>query len=346
MPTAALSVLDLAPVSSGSTPADALRASLGLARLTDGLGFTRYWVAEHHNMPGIASSSPAVLLAHLASVTTHMRLGSGGVMLPNHSPLTIAEQFGMLEALHPGRIDLGLGRAPGTDGLTAMALRRSRSLDGSDDFPRQLAELIGYFEGPDPAANAATTHPFSAIHAVPARGYMPALWLLGSSDFSAHLAGSLGLPFSFAHHFAAGNTGVAVQAYRAAFKPSSVMERPYLMLGVNVVCADTDDEAAWLSGSGALAILRLRQGRPDVYPSPEEAAAYPYSPIEQATVDSWTAEHVVGDPAAVRKGLEQLAERTGADELMITTNVHSPAARQQSFELVADVMGLTGRTVS
>ena len=345
MPTAALSVLDLAPVSSGSTPADALRASLELARLTDGLGFTRYWVAEHHNMPGIASSSPAVLLAHLASVTTHMRLGSGGVMLPNHSPLTIAEQFGMLEALHPGRIDLGLGRAPGTDGLTAMALRRSRSLDGADDFPRQLAELIGYFEGPEPTANAASTHPFSAIHAVPARGYMPALWLLGSSDFSAHLAGSLGLPFSFAHHFAAGNTGAAVQAYRAAFKPSSVLERPYLMLGVNVVCADTDDEAAWLAGSGALAILRLRQGRPDVYPSPEEAAAYPYSPIEQATVDSWTAEHVVGDPATVRKGLEQLAERTGADELMITTNVHSPAARQQSFELVADVMGLAGRTI-
>jgi luciferase family oxidoreductase group 1 len=340
MTSPALSVLDLVPVSSGSTPADALRASLELAHLVDGLGFTRYWVAEHHNMPGIASSSPAVLIAHLAGVTERLRLGSGGVMLPNHSPLTIAEQFGMLEALHPDRIDLGLGRAPGTDGLTARALRRGRDVEEAHDFPRQLEELLGYFDG-----TFSDQHPFGTIHAVPARGYRPALWLLGSSDFSAHLAGELGLPFSFAHHFAAGNTLAAVQTYRAAFRPSNVLERPYLMLGVNVVCADTDEEAEWLAGSGALAILRLRQGRPDVYPSPEEAAAYPFTPMEAETVRSWTAAHVVGSPSTVKEGLDRLVERTGADELMITTNVHSPAARRHSYSLVADVMELLAAPV-
>jgi luciferase family oxidoreductase group 1 len=333
MPSAALSVLDLAPVSSGSTPADALRASLELAAHVDDLGFTRYWVAEHHNMPGIASSSPAVLIAHLAAVTSRLRLGSGGVMLPNHSPLTIAEQFGMLEALHPGRIDLGLGRAPGTDGLTARALRRDRSVEDAGDFPRQLDELIGYFDG-----SFSERHPFGTIHAVPARGYRPSIWLLGSSDFSAHLAGELGLPFSFAHHFAATNTMAAVQTYRAAFRPSSTLERPYLMLGVNVICADTDDEAMWLAGSGALAILRLRQGRPDVYPSPEEASLHPYTPIERESVRSWTAAHVVGDSTTVKAGLDELVERTGADELMITTNTHSPQARRRSYSLVADAM--------
>ncbi len=337
MSSPALSVLDLAPVSSGATPADALRSSLDLAHHIDELGFTRYWVAEHHNMPGIASSSPAVLIAHLAGVTSRLRLGSGGVMLPNHSPLTVAEQFGMLEALHPGRIDLGLGRAPGTDGLTARALRRGRATDDVDDFPRQLAELTGYFDG-----SFADAHPFGTIHAVPARGYRPALWLLGSSDFSAHLAGELGLPFSFAHHFAAGNTMAAVHTYRAAFRPSSRLEQPYLMLGVNVVCAETTAEAEWLAGSGSLAILRLRQGRPDVYPSPEEAAAHPYSPLERETLRAWTAAHVVGDPMMVRDGLAQLVERTGADELMITTNLHSPSARRRSFSLVADVMELAG----
>jgi luciferase family oxidoreductase group 1 len=331
-----LSVLDLVPVSSGSSPADALQASLQLAREVDTMGYTRYWVAEHHNMPGIASSSPAVLLAHLAGVTEQMRLGSGGVMLPNHSPLTIAEQFGMLEALHPGRIDLGLGRAPGTDGLTAQALRRSRTLDQGDEFPRQLTELIGYFDG-----SFAETHPFGTIQAVPARGYRPVIWLLGSSDFSAHLAGQLGMPFSFAHHFAAGNTNAAVNVYRSAFRPSPLMEQPYVMLGVNVVCADTDEEATWLAGSGALAILRLRQGRPSEYPSPQEAADHPYTPMERETVRAWTASHVVGSPATVRRGLEDLAARTGADELMITTNTHSPEARRTSYRLVAEAMSLT-----
>lgn len=330
--TPQLSVLDLSPVSSGSTPADALHASIELARHVERLGYVRHWVAEHHNMPGIASSSPAVLIAHLAAATSTIRLGSGGVMLPNHSPLAVAEQFGMLEALHPGRIDLGLGRAPGTDRLTAAALRRGRESD--ENFPEQLAELMGYFDG-----SYRETHPFGTIHATPARGYAPAVWLLGSSDFSAHLAGHLGLPFAFAHHFAGGNTMSAIATYRSHFRPG-VLERPMLSLGVNVVCAPTDDEALWLAGSGSLAILRLRQGRPDVYPSPDEAAAYPYTPMELETVRSWTSNHVIGSPATVRAGLDDLAERTGADELMITTNVHAPADRLRSYELVAEAMHL------
>jgi luciferase family oxidoreductase group 1 len=330
-----LSVLDLAPVGRGFTPADALATSLRLAREVERLGYHRLWVAEHHNMPGIASSAPAVLIAHLAAGTTTLRLGSGGVMLPNHSPLAVAEQFGMLEALHPGRIDLGLGRAPGSDGLAAAALRRGRATDGSDEFPQQLAELVGYFDG-----SYADQHPFGSIHAVPARGYSPDIWLLGSSDFSAHLAGQLGLPFSFAHHFAAGNTAAAIQTYRAAFRPSRVLERPYLSLGVNVVCAADDERAQWLSGSGGLAILRLRQGHPDVYPTPEEAADHPYTPMEREVVRSWTGSHIVGSPEVVRDGLLELTAQTGADELMITTNIHAPDDRIESYRLVADVMGL------
>ncbi len=328
-----LSILDLAPVPSGSTPADALRSSIELAVLADELGFGRYWVAEHHNMPGIASSSPAVLIAHLAQVTSRIRLGSGGVMLPNHSALAVAEQFGMLEALHPGRIDLGLGRAPGTDGLTARALRRGAGHEAADDFPRQLAELYGYFTG-----SFAETHPFGTIHAVPARGYLPDIWLLGSSDFSATLAGHNGLPFAFAHHFAGGNTLSAIDAYRTYFRPSARLEAPYLALGVNVVCADTDEHAQWLAGSGALAIVRLRQGRPSEYPSPEEAAAHEYTPMEREIVRSWTASHVIGSPETVRRGLLDLVARTGADELLVTTNVHSPDDRQRSFRLVAEAM--------
>jgi len=329
-----LSVLDLAPVGRGSTPADALANSLRLAQAAERLGYHRLWVAEHHNMPGIASSQPAVLIAHLAAGTSTIRLGSGGVMLPNHSSLVVAEQFGMLEALHPGRIDLGLGRAPGTDGITAVALRRSRDISG-EDFPRQVAELLAYFHDDWPAE-----HPFAKIHAVPARGYQPALWLLGSSDFGAVMAGQMGLPYSFAHHFAGDNTMSAVAAYRANFRPSAVLERPYLMLGVNVLCAPTDDEADYLAGSGRLAILRLRQGRPDVYPTPEEAAEYSFTPMEKEVVRGWTANHVVGAPATVRAGLEELVARTGADELMLTTMAHDPASRIRSFELVAEEMAL------
>ena len=330
-----LSVLDLAPVGDGSSPAEALRSSLVLAAEAERLGYHRYWVAEHHNMPGIASSSPAVLLAHAAGVTETIRLGSGGVMLPNHASLVIAEQFGMLEALHPGRIDLGIGRAPGTDQLTARALRRQpgRGL-AADDFPDQLVELIGYFSGRFPEG-----HPYARITAVPGLGYQPDLWLLGSSDYSARAAGMLGLPFSFAHHFAAGNTEPAVQAYRDAFRPSDDLDEPYVMLGVSVVCAETDERAEWLSGSGALAFLRLRSGHPGRYPTPEEAAEYTFTPHEKEAIKAWTGSHVVGAPDTVRAGLAELAERTGADELMITTLTHSPDDRVASYRLVAEASG-------
>ena len=319
-----LSVLDLAPVATGSTVGQALRNSLDLARRAEQLGYLRHWVAEHHNMPGIASSAPAVLIAHLASVTTTLRVGSGGVMLPNHQPLVVAEQFGMLEALHPGRIDLGIGRAPGTDQITAYALRRSLE-PGADDLPSQLEELFAFFSGT-----------FPRITAVPGAGNMPAVWLLGSSDFSARLAGELGLPFSFAHHFMPQNTLGALEVYRRHFRPSETLAEPYTMLGVAVVCAETDERARWLHGPGKLSFLRLRSGRPSTFPSPEEAAAYEYTDDERAFVESWTASHVVGSPATVRIGLRELQERTGADELMLTTNLYDHADRIRSYELVAE----------
>jgi luciferase family oxidoreductase group 1 len=294
-------------------------------------------------MPGIASSAPAVLIAHLASATSTIRVGSGGVMLPNHAPLVVAEQFGMLEALHHGRIDLGIGRAPGTDRVTAYALRRSAAALSAEQFPQHLAELLGFFEGTFPEE-----HPFRGITAVPGLGYRPEVWLLGSSDYSAHLAGMLGMPFSFAHHFAAAGTLDAVHAYRSSFQPSSRLAAPHLMLGVAVVCADTDEEARWLAGPGALAIVRLRSGHPGRYPTPEEAAEYRYTPLEREIVKAWTASHIVGDPREVRARIEELVDRTGADELIVTTMMHGARERVRSYELLAGALGLAagdGNTV-
>jgi len=322
-------------VGEGSSPAAALEASLVLAREAELLGYARYWVAEHHNMPGIASSSPAVLLAHAAAVTSTIRLGSGGVMLPNHAALVVAEQFGMLEALHPGRIDLGIGRAPGTDRLTARALRRHRLAMAVDDFPEQLVELFGYFDGAFPEG-----HPYRNITATPGLGYRPEIWLLGSSDYSAQAAGMLGLPFSFAHHFAAANTLPALAAYRETFQPSAHLDAPHVMLGVSVMCADTDEEARWLAGPGALAFLRLRSGRPGRYPTPEEAAEYNFTPQEREVIKAWTGSHVVGNPDTVSRQLAELIDRTRADELMITTMTPGPAARLRSYRLVAEATGL------
>jgi len=325
-----LSVLDLAPVGRGFTPADALANSTELVQEVERLGYHRHWVAEHQNMPGIASSSPPVLLAHLASVTETIRVGSGGLMLPNHAPLAVAEQFGMLEALHPGRIDLGIGRAPGTDPVTARALRRGPTQLAVDDFPEQLGELLGYFSGAQPEG-----HPFEHINAVPARGYTPSIWLFGSSTYSAHAAGLLGMPFSFAYHFAPAAVMDALDAYRGAFRPSVELDAPYVMLGVSVVCAESDDHAQWLASPGTLAFLRLRSGRPDVYPTPEEAAEYRYTPCEREMAKDRMSSQVVGDPTTVRKGLEQLLEQTGADELMVTTMVHGQADRIESYRLLA-----------
>lgn len=341
-----LSVLDLATVGEGSSAGDALRTSVELVRAAERRGFARYWVAEHHSMPGIASSSPAVILAHLAAHTERIRLGSGGVMLPNHAPLVIAEQFGTLEALAPGRIDLGLGRAPGTDGATAAALRRSERLrEGADDFPQQLAELTHFLDDDFPDG-----HRYRRIHAVPgpvqatAPGGVqskdrPQIWLLGSSGFSAQLAGALGLPFSFAHHFSAANTLPALDLYRQSFRPSAVLDRPYAKIGVSTLAADTEEEARRQAMTGVLSMLRLRTGSPGLVPTPQEAEAYPFSAREREFADGMLANIVHGTADQVRDGLDALAKRTGVDELMITSNTHGHEARVRSVELVADAYG-------
>jgi luciferase family oxidoreductase group 1 len=323
----ALSVLDLAPVAAGSTATDALRASTALARRAEELGLRRYWVAEHHGMPGVASSSPAVLVAHLAAATSRIRVGSGGVMLPNHQPLVVAEQFGTLEALHPGRIDLGIGRAPGTDPRTARALRRGTAPLGADDFPEQLTELVSYFHGEGP------------VLAVPAAGHEPAVWLLGSSGYSAQVAGLLGLPFAFAHHFSAENTLPALALYRERFRPSAVLDRPYPMVAASVLVAPTDEEAVELARPAALQFLRLRHGRPGVVPTPAETAAHPYTELDRRFVEDRLAGQIIGSPDTVRAGVDELVERTGAAELMVVTSTFDPADRLRSYELLVEALG-------
>jgi luciferase family oxidoreductase group 1 len=330
-----VSVLDLAPIGSGFGAGEALRNSVDLARHVERWGYVRHWVAEHHNMPGVGSSAPAVLIAHLAAATTRLRVGAGGVMLPNHAPLVVAEQFGTLEALHPGRIDLGIGRAPGTDPATAAALRRTAAPLSADDFPQQLGELVAFLRGSFPP-----DHPYHRVRAVPGQGDVPALWLLGSSGYSAQVAGILGLPFAFAHHFSPANTEPALELYRSRFQPSAALAEPYAMVAVAVVCADTDERARWLHGSSRLSVLRLRAGAPIPLPTPEEAAAHPYTPSEDAVIQAWVAEHVVGDPDTVRRGLDRLLARTGADELMVTTMVYDHDERLRSYELVAGVASL------
>ncbi|MER7331858.1 MULTISPECIES: LLM class flavin-dependent oxidoreductase [unclassified Micromonospora] len=320
-----LSVLDLAPVAAGATAGEALRHTTELARRTEELGYHRFWVAEHHNMPGIASSAPAVLLAHLAAHTSTIRLGSGGVMLPNHAPLVVAEQFGTLDALHPGRIDLGIGRAPGTDQVTALALRRTMEGLSAEGFPRELADLMNYFTGERPGP----------ITATPGRGQQPAIWLLGSSGFSAQLAGMLGLPFSFAHHFSSQHTLPALALYRQSFRPSKWLAEPYAMVAVNAVCADTDERAEWLAGPSALSLLRLRSGRPGPLATPDEAAAYQYTEVEREFVRQRREGQAMGSPETVRRQLGELLARTGADELMLTTLVYDVADRVRSYELIA-----------
>lgn len=322
-----LSVLDLVPIGSGSTATAALETSTALVRRAEELGYHRYWVAEHHAMPGIASSSPAVLIAHLAGASSTIRVGSGGVMLPNHQPLVIAEQFGTLEALHPGRIDLGIGRAPGTDQRTARALRRGSAPMGADDFPEQLSELVSYFRGDGP------------VVAVPSHGHQPAFWLLGSSGYSAQVAGLLGLPFAFAHHFSSENTLPALALYRERFQPSEVLDRPYAMIAASVLAADTDEEAMRLAMPGALQFLRLRQGQPGLVPTPEEAAAYPYTEQELGFIEDRLGGQIIGSPDTVRAGVHELVERTGVDELMVVTSTHNGADRLRSYELLATTVG-------
>jgi luciferase family oxidoreductase group 1 len=327
-----LSVLDLATVATGSSPAQALAETTRLAGVVERLGYHRMWVAEHHGMPAVASSAPPVLIAHLAASTTTLRVGAGGVMLPNHAPLVVAEQFATLEALHPGRIDLGLGRAPGTDPATARALRRDAAL-GADRFPDDVVELLTYLvDGSRPVTGPAP---------VPGRGYLPQVWLLGSSTFSARLAGLLGLPFSFAYHFAPDLVDPAIELYRSNFRRTGLLDDPYVMVAASVLCADSDEEAQWLAGPSALTILQLRTGRLDTVASPEEAAAYPFTEQERAIVAAATSTHIVGSPDTVRSGLSALVARTGADELMVSTRAHSFEARARSLALVAEEWHLT-----
>src|SRR5260221_8581873 len=299
-----LSVLDLSPVAAGTTSGQALRQTTELARRTEELGYRRFWVAEHHNMPAIASSAPAVLIAHLAAATSTIRVGSGGVMLPNHAPLVVAEQFGTLEALHPGRIDLGIGRAPGTDQLTALAPRRTMEGLSAEAFPQELTDLIRLFTGADAPAR---------ITATPGLGDMPALWLLGSSGYSAQLAGLLGLPFSFAHHFSAANTEPALALYRQNFRPSALLDKPLAMVCVAVICADTDEQAQFLGGPARVSFAQLRSGRPQPLITPQEAADYEFSPQEQMFVRDRFAGQAVGSTETVRGELQRLLDRTQAD---------------------------------
>jgi luciferase family oxidoreductase group 1 len=337
-----LSVLDLCPVPAGQSTGEALRRSVDLARHAERQGFTRYWVAEHHNLPGIASAAPAVLAGQLAAATNAIRVGSGGVMLPNHPPLTVAEQFGTLEALHPGRIDLGIGRAPGTDRETARALRRSADGLPAADFASQLGELRGYFAH-QAADRQACDNP-KTIRAIPAEGNQPALWLLGSTGHSAELAGRLGLPFAFAYHLSAAsaaNARPALALYRKTFTPCATLKHPYSLISVSVLCARDAAAAHWLHGSTRLSALRQRAGRPGLLPSPEEAAFTAYSKAEQTVMAEATNTHVVGDPATVADALAQLANSTGVDELMVTTGTFDHAARLASYELLARAAGHT-----
>jgi luciferase family oxidoreductase group 1 len=328
-----LSVLDLAPVTRDRSVAEALAGSVSLAREVERLGYQRFWLAEHHNMPGIASSAPAVLLAAVAAATSTIRVGSGGVMLPNHPPLVVAEQFGTLDGLYPGRVDLGIGRAPGTDPRTAAALRRSVEALSADDFPQQLGELLAFLDGGFPDG-----HPYAGITAVPGRGARPEIWLLGSSGYSAQVAGLLGLPFAFAHHFSAQNTEPALELYRRTFQSTAAgLDTPYAMVCAGVICAETVEEAELLAAPARLSMVRLRTGRPGPLPTVDEARSHPWTEQERAIVAAWAGGHVVGDRDTVQAGLDELLARTAADELMITTLVPDRAARLRSFEMVAEL---------
>ncbi|HTJ27677.1 MAG TPA: LLM class flavin-dependent oxidoreductase [Candidatus Limnocylindria bacterium] len=321
------SILDLSPIVAGGDASLAFRNTRDLAQHAERWGYHRYWLAEHHNMPGIASAATSIVIAHVAGGTSTIRVGSGGVMLPNHAPLVIAEQFGTLASLFPGRIDLGLGRAPGTDQRTARALRRD--YDGGESFPQDVMELQSYFRPAEPN---------QAVRAVPGAGLDVPLWLLGSSLFSAQLAALLGLPFAFASHFAPAAMMAALDVYRATFRPSEALERPYAMVCLNVFAADTDAEARRLMTSLQQQFVNLRRGTPTVLEPPVDDPESRWSPMERAGVDEALACTVVGNPDTVRDGIAAFIARTGCDELMLTSHVYDHAARLRSFEIAADVM--------
>jgi luciferase family oxidoreductase group 1 len=330
-----LSVLDLSPITTGHSGATALRNSLDLAQLADRLGYTRYWVAEHHNLPSVASSAPDIMIGQIAACTRRIRVGSGGVMLPNHAPLTVAERFKVLEALFPGRIDLGLGRAPGTDPITSVALRRRQDLREDDDFLERFQELMllearGFPEG----------HPFRNVRAMPADVPLPPIHLLGSSGYSAELAAVVGAGFAFAHHFATHDAVAAMTSYRAHFKPSPALARPHAILAVAAVAADSDAEAERLASTIDLNFVRRSRGEYLPLASPEEAAAYDYSPIDRDRIRQGRARLFTGTPTTILARLAPLIGETQADEVMITTMIYDHTARRRSYELMAQAFGL------
>ena len=322
-----LSVLDLSPITEGGNAARALQNTLDLARHAERWGYPRYWLAEHHNMPAVASAATAVVIAHVAAGTSTIRVGAGGIMLPNHSPLVIAEQFGTLESLFPGRIDLGVGRAPGSDQITALALRRNLSIDS---FPQDVVELIALFREPAPGQR---------VKAVPGAGLNVPVWILGSSLFGAQLAAGLGLPYAFASHFAPAQMTQAIEIYRTQFHPSERLEASRLMLGLNVVVADTDRDARHLFTSHQQAFLALRHGQLRPLPPPVDPDAFQsqLTPLERAELDRVLSAAIVGGPETVRRGVTNFIERTGADELIVTGQIFDHAARLRSYELLAGI---------
>jgi luciferase family oxidoreductase group 1 len=324
-----LSILDLSPIVQGSTASQALANTLDLARHAETWGYRRFWLAEHHNMQGIASAATSVVIGHVAGGTSSIRVGAGGIMLPNHSPLVIAEQFGTLEALYPGRIDLGLGRAPGTDMVTAGALRRNLQA-GVDDFPRDVMELRNYF---------GDVREGQRVHAVPGGGLNVPLWILGSSLYGASLAAALGLPYAFASHFAPAAMEQAIDVYRSRFEPSEQLSDPYLMLGFNVCAAPTDEEARFLRTSSLQAVVAMRKGTPGKLPPPIEGFEDQLDAHDRAMVSQFTQCSAVGSPDTVRQQVGDFIARTGADELMLVSQMFDHGARLRSFEIVSDLIG-------
>jgi luciferase family oxidoreductase group 1 len=321
------SVLDLSPIVVGGTAAQSFQNTLDLAQHAEKWGYHRYWLAEHHNMTGIASAATAVVIGYVAQGTKSIRVGAGGVMLPNHAPLVIAEQFGTLASLYPGRIDLGLGRAPGTDQQTARALRRDR-MDSAESFPQDVVELLAYFKPVEPG---------QTVHAVPGAGLEVEVWLLGSSLFSAQLAAVLGLPFAFASHFAPDYLMQALEIYRSRFEPSEYLDKPHAMIGVNVFAADTDREAERAFTSLQQAFINLRTGNPGQLPAPVDNPEEKWTAQERAVADHALKYSAVGSPETVQRGLEELIQMTDADEVMVTAQMYDHAARLRSFEIVAEV---------
>jgi luciferase family oxidoreductase group 1 len=330
-----LSVLDLAPIREGSTASEALRESVELARHVERLGYTRFWLAEHHNMGSIASSAPEVLITHVAAQTSRIRVGSGGIMLPNHVPLRVAEIFHTLEALHPGRIDLGIGRAPGTDQVTIRALR---SFDG-EQFPQQVHELLGLSRRAFPPE-----HPFASIHVVPGDVSLPPIWVLASSGGTAAFAGSQGFGYAFARHFSPNPPGPAIRAYLDAFRPSLQFPKPHVIVCVSIICAPTDEEADYLATSTDLAWVRLHKREFAPIPSPDEARRYQFSAMDRVIVDQNRLRHFIGTPLKVASMIRQIAADTMADEIMVTAMVWGREARLRAYELLAGEWQLPARS--